>query len=300
MTALELGKLALEAGIPEGVINIVPGLGPEAGEALASHPLVNKIAFTGSVATAKRIQQVAGIIPLTHELGGKSPAIVFGDADVDVAVDTIHFGLFFNHGQCCCASSRVFVHESIYDKFVEKSVAKAKARSVGDPFEKVDQGPQVDKIQFDRIMNYIDSGKTSGMNLATGGARKGDVGYFIEPTIFTDMPDENKLMKEEIFGPVMGIAKFKDEADVIRRANDTNFGLAAGLFSSNVHTINRVQRHIKAGTIWVNCYNIFDNATPFGGYKDSGVGREKGEDALKNYLATKTITMPIQGDPAWQ
>jgi len=300
ITALELGKLALEAGIPEGVLNIVPGLGAEAGEALASHPLVNKIAFTGSVGTAKRIQQVAGIIPMTHELGGKSPAIVFGDADIDQAVEKVHFGLFFNHGQCCCASSRVFVHESVYDEFVAKSVEKAKARSVGDPFESVDQGPQVDKIQFDRIMNYIDSGKNSGLSLAAGGARKGDVGYFIEPTIFVDMPDESKLMKEEIFGPVMGITKFKDEAEVIRRANDSNYGLAAGIFSSNVNTVTRVQRHIKAGTIWVNCYNIFDNATPFGGYKESGVGREKGEDALKNYLATKTITMPIEGDPAWQ
>jgi aldehyde dehydrogenase (NAD+) len=300
ITALELGKLALEAGIPEGVLNIVPGLGAEAGEALASHPLVNKIAFTGSVATAKKIQAVAGIVPITHELGGKSPAIVFGDADIDKAVESIHFGLFFNHGQCCCASSRVFVHESIYDEFVTKSVEKAKARTVGDPFGQVDQGPQVDKIQFDRIMNYIDSGKSSGLNLAAGGARKGDRGYFIEPTIFVDMPDESKLMREEIFGPVMGITKFKTEEEVIFRANDTNFGLAAGLFSTNTNTITRVQRHIKAGTIWVNCYNIFDNATPFGGYKESGVGREKGEDALKNYLATKTITMPIEGDPCWQ
>jgi len=183
---------------------------------------------------------------------------------------------------------------------VQKSVEKAQARKVGDPFGQVDQGPQVDNIQFDRIMNYINHGKESGMNVATGGARKGDKGYFIEPTIFTDMPDESRLMREEIFGPVMGITKFSTEEEVIRRANDTPFGLAAGLFSKDISTLTRVQRHIKAGTIWMNCYNIFDNATPFGGYKDSGVGREKGEDALKNYLATKTITIPIEGDVGWQ
>jgi len=298
MTALELGRLALEAGIPEGVLNVVPGLG-EAGEALAGHPLVNKIAFTGSVGTARRITQVAGIKPITHELGGKSPAIVFPDADVDHAAATIHMGLFFNHGQCCCASSRIFVHEAVYDEFVAKSVEKAKARSVGDPFGDVDQGPQVDRIQFDRIMGYIESGREAGLNLAAGGARAFEKGYFIEPTIFVDVPDSAKLQKEEIFGPVMGITKWSDEAEVIRRANDTNFGLAAGLFTSNIHTATRVQRHIRAGTIWINTYNVFDNATPFGGYKESGIGREKGRDALNNYLVTKTVTMPIQGDPAW-
>jgi aldehyde dehydrogenase (NAD+) len=299
VTALELGRLCLEAGIPEGVVNVVPGLGPEAGEALASHPGVNKIAFTGSVPTAKRIQQMAGIKPITHELGGKSPAIVFGDCDIDHAVDQVHFGIFFNHGQCCCASSRIFVHESIYDEFVAKSIKKAEERKVGDPFAEVDQGPQVDKIQFDRIMEYIESGKNSGLNLVTGGARAADKGYFIQPTIFADVPDDAKLQKEEIFGPVMGITKFKDEAEVLRRANDTNFGLAAAIFTSNINTATRVQRHIKAGTIWINTYNVFDNATPFGGYKESGVGREKGREALNNYVVTKTITMPIQGDPAW-
>merc|ERR1712050_142516 len=274
MAALELGQLCLEAGIPEGVVNVVPGIGPEAGEALASHPHVNKIAFTGSTATAKRIGQVAGIKPITSELGGKSPAIVFPDADVDHAVDQCHFGLFFNHGQCCCASSRVFVHESIYDEFVEKSVAKAKARSVGDPFSQVDQGPQVDQIQFDRIMSYIESGKEAGIKLAAGGARALEKGYFVQPTIFVDVPDDAKLQKEEIFGPVMGIAKFSSEEEVLRRANDTNFGLASAIFTKNINTAMRVQRHIKAGTVSANTYNIFDNATPFGGYKDSGVGRE--------------------------
>jgi aldehyde dehydrogenase (NAD+) len=299
MTAAELGRLCLEAGIPEGVVNIVPGLGPEAGEALVSSELVNKVAFTGSVNTALRIQQLAGIKPMTHELGGKSPAIVFGDADVDHAVETIHFGLFFNHGQCCCASSRVFVHESVYDEFVEKSVKKANERQVGDPFGTVDQGPQVDKLQFDRIMGYINEGRDSGLKLAAGGSRKFDKGFFIEPTIFVDMPDSSKLMSEEIFGPVMGITKFSDESEVIRRANDSRFGLAAGIFTESLDKAMRVSRHIQAGTVWINCYNVFDNATPFGGYKESGVGREKGQEALKNYLATKCVTLPIKGDTKW-
>merc|ERR1719440_1005744 len=299
ITALELGRLCLEAGIPEGVVNVVPGLGPEAGEALVASELVNKVAFTGSTRTALRIQQIAGIKPLTHELGGKSPAIVFDDADIDHAVDTIHFGLFFNHGQCCCAASRVFVHESVYDEFVEKSIKKANDRSVGDPFGEVDQGPQVDKLQFDRIMGYINEGRNSGMTLAAGGSRKFDKGYFVEPTIFVDMPDSSKLMNEEIFGPVMGITKFSSESEVIQRANASPYGLAAGIFSESISTVARVSRHIQAGTIWVNCYNIFDNATPFGGYKESGVGREKGQEAIKNYTSTKCVTMPIKGDARW-
>merc|ERR1712137_615780 len=273
-TALELGKLSLEAGIPEGVINIVQGLGPGAGAALASHPDVNKIAFTGSTGTAKHIINAAGIKPVTTELGGKSPAIVFPDADIKMAADTVHMGLFLNHGQCCCASSRVFVHESIYDEFVELSVQKANKRRVGDPFGDVDQGPQVDQIKFDK-------------------------GFYVEPTIFVDVPDTAIIQREEIFGPVMGIAKWSEEAEVIRRANDSNYGLAAGIFTSNLSTAMRVQRHLKAGTVWINTYNLFDNATPFGGYKESGVGREKGKDALNNYLLTKTVTMPQVGDPCW-
>jgi len=300
MTALELGQLCLEAGIPEGVVNVVPGFGAAAGEALASSELVDKIAFTGSVGTALKIQHAAGIKPMTHELGGKSPAIVFGDADIDAAVEKIHFGIFFNHGQCCCAASRVFVHESIYDEFVEKSVRMAQQRSVGDPFAVgVEQGPQVDRLQFDRIMSYIDEGRASGMRLAAGGNRKFDRGFFVEPTIFADMPDDSKLMREEIFGPVMGITKFSDEGEVLRRANASPFGLAAGVFTRSLDRATRVQRHLRAGTVWINTYNIFDNATPFGGYKQSGIGREKGQEALKNYLATKTVTMPIAGDPRW-
>merc|ERR1719263_1242929 len=298
MTALALGKLMLDAGLPEGVVNIIPGDG-KTGNELIKHPLIDKVAFTGSLNTAKQIQKEIGIIPLTTELGGKSPAIVFPDAVIQTAVDLTHWGLFFNQGQCCCAGSRVYVHESIYDEFVEKAIKAANNRKVGDPFGEVDQGPQVDKIQFERIMGYIERAKSSGMKLVSGGSRAHNIGYYVEPTIFADLPDNSEIQKEEIFGPVMGITKWKNEDEVIERANNSNFGLAAGLISQNVDTINRVSRKIKSGTIWVNCYNNFDNATPFGGYKESGVGREKGSEGLKNYLQTKTIVQPLKGELSW-
>jgi len=298
MTSLLLGQVMLEAGVPEGVVNILPGYG-DVGATLAAHQGVDKVAFTGSLATAKKISANLGIKPLTTELGGKSPAIVFGDCDVDTAVDLTSWGLFFNHGQCCCAGSRVFVHESIYDEFLEKMKAKAEARKVGDPFGEVDQGPQVDQLQFDRVMGFINRAKADGVKILTGGERAHDVGYFIKPTVMVDVPDNTEMQREEIFGPVMGVSKWSDEDEVIARANDSNFGLAAGIFSNNVHTINRVTRRLKAGTVWVNCYNNFDAATPFGGYKESGVGREKGSEALKNYLATKTVVQPLSGELGW-
>lgn len=298
ITALALGQLMLEAGIPKGVINIVPGDG-KTGASLAKHKLVDKVAFTGSLKTAKNIQKEIGIIPLTTELGGKSPAIIFPDANIQQAVDLTHWACFFNHGQCCCAGTRVFVHESMYNEFVEKAVRAAKNRKIGDPFKEVDQGPQVDKLQFDRIMGYINRAIKSGLNLATGGSRIFDKGYFIEPTIFIDVPDSCEIQQEEIFGPVMGISKWNNENEVVKRANISNFGLAAGIFSENIHTINRVSRRLQAGTIWVNCYNNFDSATPFGGYKESGVGREKGVEGLKNYLQTKTIIQPLHGELSW-
>lgn len=236
---------------------------------------------------------------MTTELGGKSPAIVFPDANIQQAVDLTHWALFFNQGQCCCAGSRVLVHESIYDEFIEKAVFAAKNRKVGDPFTEVDQGPQIDKLQFERIMGYINRAKKSGMKLATGGEKAYNTGFFIQPTIFVDLPDSAEMQTEEIFGPVMGISKWSSEDEVIARSNNSNFGLAAGIFSENVHIINRVSRRIQAGTVWVNCYNNFDSATPFGGYKESGVGREKGSEGLKNYLQTKTVIQPLQGELGW-
>lgn len=298
MTAVLLGEVLLEAGVPEGVVNILPGYG-DVGASLASHPGIDKVAFTGSLATAKQISSKLGIKPFTSELGGKSPAIVFPDSNVDTAVDLTHWGLFFNHGQCCCAGSRVFVHDSVYDEFIEKAVKKAEERRVGDPFGDVDQGPQVDKLQYDRVMGYIQRAKEAGVQIATGGERVHDTGFFIKPTIMVDVPDNAEAQREEIFGPVMGVSRWSDENEVIARANDSNFGLAAGVFSDNVHTVNRVTRRLKAGTIWVNCYNNFDSATPFGGYKESGCGREKGAEGLKNYLQTKTVIQPLSGDIGW-
>merc|ERR1719373_1400815 len=206
---------------------------------------VDKVAFTGSLATSKIINGYiaqSNVKPFTQELGGKSPGIVFEDADVDKAVADTHFGLFFNHGQCCCASSRVFVHEKVYDEFLEKAVKAAKERPVGDPYSDVEQGPLVDNLQFDKVMGYIQSGIDSGATVAAGGRRMFDKGYFVEPTIFIDVKDDAQIWKEEIFGPVLGITKFSSEEEAIRRANDTNFGLAAGVWSSNVDTINRVSR----------------------------------------------------------
>jgi len=302
LTGVVLGHLAQEAGVPAGVLNVIAGKNLDACRAIVQDERVDKVAFTGSLATAKVINRYiseSNVKPYTQELGGKSPALVFADADVDKAVADTHFGLFFNHGQCCCASSRVFVHEKVYDEFLEKAVKAAKERPVGDPYSDVEQGPLVDSLQFDKVMGYIQSGIDSGATVAAGGRRMFDKGYFVEPTIFTDVKDDAQIWKEEIFGPVLGITKFSSEEEAIRRANDTNFGLAAGVWSNNVDTINRVSRALRAGTIWVNCYNVFDNTTPFGGYKDSGTGREKGHYALKNYLQPKVVVMPQVGNLAW-
>jgi len=298
MTALVLGEIFQAVGLPEGVVNIVPGYGG-AGAHLAQHEGVDKIAFTGSTATAKKIKNAMGLKPFTAELGGKSPLLVFADADIENAVNTAVHGTFFNHGQCCNASTRVYVHSSIFDEFLAKAKAKAEQRRLGDPFGDVDQGPQVDKLQFEKIMDYINHAKSSGANIITGGERAFDKGYFIKPTIIANLNEDDKCFREEIFGPVMAITKFDSEDEVVARANDTNFGLAAGILSQNTDIINRVSRKLKAGTIWVNCYHVFDNSTPFGGYKESGFGREKGTMALDNYLQTKTVTQPLHGDASW-
>jgi len=294
MTAVALGEIFQESGLPDGVVNIITGAG-DVGGYLAAHDGVDKVAFTGSVGTAQKIQSNLGIKPFTSELGGKSPVIVFDDVDVDMAVQLSTWALFFNHGQCCCAGSRIYVHEKIYDEFVGKVVATANARKVGDPFGECDQGPQVDQLQFDRIMGFVNRAKAGGVSCVAGGEQVGNAGYYMQPTVFADVPDSAEMFREEIFGPVMGIAKFSDEDEVIARANNSDFGLAAGVVSNNVHRCNRVSRRLKAGTVWVNCYNVFDNSTPFGGYKQSGVGREKGAEALNNYLQTKTVISPLTG-----
>jgi len=236
---------------------------------------------------------------VTLELGGKSPANVCEDTDLDKAVEDTQFALYFNQGQCCCAGSRLYVQESVYDEFVAKSVAKAKTRKVGDPFGDVDQGPQVNKEQMTKIMKYIALGKEQGAKLQVGGERHGNVGYYVQPTLFSDVTEDMAIAQEEIFGPVMSIMKFKTVDEVVKRANANSYGLAAGVWTKNIDTVNKLSRNLRAGTVWVNCYNNFDAALPFGGYKQSGIGRDKSEYALEAYTETKTVCMPIS-DPNWK
>ncbi|CAK8561662.1 unnamed protein product [Lathyrus sativus] len=302
LSALYTARLFHEAGLPPGVLNIVSGFGPTAGAALASHMDVDKVAFTGSTATGKVILQLAAqsnLKQVTLELGGKSPFIVCEDADVDQAVELAHFALFFNQGQCCCAGSRTFVHERVYDEFVEKAKVRAFNRSVGDPFKAgIEQGPQIDAKQFEKILRYIRSGVETGATLETGGERHGSKGFYVQPTVFSNVLDDMPIAKEEIFGPVQTILKFKNTEEVIQRANNSNYGLAAGIFTQNIDTANTLTRALKVGTVWVNCFNTYDAAVPFGGYKMSGQGREKGEYSIKNYLNVKAVVTPLK-NPAW-
>jgi aldehyde dehydrogenase (NAD+) len=297
LTALRLGELIVEAGFPPGVVNILPGYGPTAGAAIANHMDIDKVAFTGSGEVGHLIMEAAGRSNLKRvslELGGKSPNIVFADADMDQAIEGSHFAVFFNQGQACCAGSRLFVEDKVYDEFVDKSVARASRRKVGDPFDaSTEQGPQIDSIQFDKVMSYIDSGKCEGAELLTGGKRVGDRGYFIEPTVFANVKDEMKIAREEIFGPVMSIIKFHDIDEVVERANNTMYGLAAGVWTRDIGKAHAIANSVRAGTVWVNCFDVFDAAAPFGGFKQSGIGREMGEYALQQYTEVKTVTVKL-------
>lgn len=293
LSALAICKLIKEAGFPPGVVNVLSGFGPTAGKAIACHMDIDKVAFTGSTGVGRMIEKYASesnMKRVSLELGGKSPMIVLPDADLDAAVAASQIGLFLNQGQCCCASSRIYVHESIHDEFVKKSAAVAAARQLLDPFDaKCDQGPQVDKIQFDRVLSYIESGKQEGATCVTGGARHGEVGYFIQPTVFSGVTDEMKICREEIFGPVMSILKYSDVDDVIKRANNTMYGLAAGVMGKDLKATLNVAHKLRAGVVWVNCYDFFDAALPFGGFKASGHGREGGSYAMDLYREIRTI-----------
>ncbi|CAN5561554.1 aldehyde dehydrogenase family protein [soil metagenome] len=293
LTALRVAALAQEAGFPDGVINVVPGFGPTAGAAISGHMDIDKVAFTGEGSTGQIIMEAAARSNLKRvslELGGKSPNIVFADADLDAAVEGAYIGLFFNQGQCCCAGSRLFVEESIHEKFVDRIVKKAQTQKVGDPFDPhTTQGPQVSQEQCDRIMSYIDVGNKEGAKMLTGGKRVGDKGYVIEPTGFDNVTDEMKIAREEIFGPVMNILKFKNVDEVVRRGNQTFYGLAAAVWTKDIQKAHRMANSLRAGTVWVNCYDVFDAAAPFGGYKMSGQGRELGEYALEMYSEVKTV-----------
>lgn len=257
LSALVFANLVKEAGFLPGVLNIISGFGRIAGAALSSHMDVDKIAFTGSTLVGRQIMKAAAssnLKKVTLELGGKSPNIVFNDADIEQTISWVNFGIYYNHGQCCCAGSRIYVQEGIYDKFLEAFKKRAAANAVGDPFDpKTFQGPQVSQLQYDRIMGYIDEGKKDGATLEVGGGRHGDKGYFIQPTIFSGVTPDMKIMREEIFGPVCAMAKFKTEDEVLELANDSTYGLAAAVHTNDLNTAIRVSNKLHAGTVWVNC-----------------------------------------------
>ncbi|XP_044515465.1 aldehyde dehydrogenase, cytosolic 2 isoform X5 [Gracilinanus agilis] len=294
---MERDRLILAAGIPPGVVNIVPGYGPTAGAAISSHMDVDKVAFTGSTEVGLLIKEAAGKSNLKRvslELGGKSPCIVFADADLDSAVEFAHQGVFFHQGQCCIAASRLFVEEAIYDKFVQRSVERAKKYTLGNPLNpEVQQGPQIDKEQYTKILDLIESGKKEGAKLECGGGPFGNKGYFIQPTVFSNVTDEMRIAKEEIFGPVQQIMKFKTIDEVVKRANNTSYGLAAGIFTKDLDKALTISSALQAGTVWVNCYGASSPQAPFGGFKMSGNGRELGKYGLHEYLEVKTVTVKI-------
>ncbi len=296
LSCLRMAELATEAGFPPGVINVVTGFG-ETGAAIVKHPDVDKVAFTGSTETAQRIMMDAAqtLKRTTFELGGKSPNIVFADCDIDAAIDGAEFGLFFNQGQCCCAGSRLFVEDSIHEQFVERVVARAQERQLGNPFDPATtQGPQIDADQFNKIMDYIERGKNAGADCVTGGAREGDTGFYVQPTVFDNVSDDMDIATDEIFGPVLSVLPFREIDEVIERSNKTFYGLAAAVWTRDVAKAHRIAASVRAGTVWINCYDVFDAAAPFGGFKMSGMGRELGEAALANYTEHKTVTMSLQ------
>ncbi len=295
LTALRIGELALEAGFPDGVINIVTGLGPDsAGEFLANHDDVDKIAFTGEDKTGQKIVQasIKTLKRVSLELGGKAPNIVFADADIDAAVKGAITGIFFNQGQVCCAGSRLFLEKSIHDEFMSKLLDRVgKMRQGSGLDEKTNIGPQVSKEQQERVLSYVDIAQKEGATLACGGVQPEDQkkGYFVKPTIFTNVKNEMRIAQEEVFGPVLAVIPFEGLDDVSEQANKVRFGLSGAVWTRDVKKAHKFASHIKAGTIWVNCYNVFDPAVPFGGYKMSGYGRELGKHSIELYSNIKSV-----------
>ena len=298
LTALRLGELLMEAGLPPGVVNIVPGYGPTAGAAIAQHPDVDKVAFTGSTEVGKLIMKMAAesnVKRVSLELGGKAPNIVFADADLDAAVQGAMTGIFFNQGEVCCAGSRLFIEDQIYDEFLAKLKKRAEALVVGNPMDpKTQMGAQVSAEQFNKILGYIERGKSEGAHVVTGGVRATEKGYFLRPTVFGGVSDEMIIAREEIFGPVVSALRFKDVDDLVARANKTVYGLSAGIWTRDIGKAHRLAKSVKAGTVWVNCYNCFDAASPFGGFKQSGFGRELGKYALELYTQVKSVWVSLQ------
>ncbi len=292
LTALRLAELIAEAGVPDGVVNVVPGFGETAGAALAAHDDVDKVAFTGSTEVGKLIVQAAAgnLKKLTLELGGKSPNIVFDDAE-DTAVEGAANAIFFNHGQCCVAGSRLFIHESRYDEVVDGVAEIAKSIKLGSGLDPDTQmGPLVSDEQFRRVTGYLESGRADGATALAGGGRYGDRGYFVEPTVLTNTRPDMKVVREEIFGPVVVAEKFTSLDEIAAQANDTTYGLGAGIWTRDISKAHALAKKLRAGTVWINCYNVFDASLPFGGYKQSGWGREMGHEVLKNYTEVKAVT----------
>jgi aldehyde dehydrogenase (NAD+) len=296
LTALKIGELALAAGFPPGVLNVVPGFGKTAGAALVDHPDVDKITFTGSPAVGREILRGAAgnLKRVTLELGGKSANIIFPDADIEAAVRAAGSGIFFNSGQVCSAGSRILVHQDIYDEVVERLVVRAKGIRVGDPRDVgTSMGPLVSRIQMNRVLEYIDIGKREGAQIAVGGARLGDSGYFVGPTVFAGVDHQMRISQEEIFGPVASVIRFDDDEDALRIANGTKYSLAAGVWSADIGRIHRFVRRLKAGTVWANTFGPTDVRLPWGGARDSGFGREHGAEAIANFTEPKAVWINI-------
>jgi aldehyde dehydrogenase (NAD+) len=292
LTALRIGELALEAGFPAGVLNVVPGFGKTAGNALVDHPDVDKVTFTGSPAVGRHILRGAAgnLKRVTLELGGKSANIVFPDADLDAAARAASSGIFFNSGQVCSAGSRILVHESIYDEMVERLAARAAAIRIGDPRDAgTAMGPLVSEVQMKRVLDYIAIGKREGASVVTGGERVRRAGYYVSPTVFAGVEHDMRISQEEIFGPVAAVIKFKDDDDALRIANGTAYSLAAGVWSNDMIRVHRFARQLKAGTVWVNTFGPTDVRLPWGGSRDSGFGREHGDMAIENFTESKAV-----------
>jgi phenylacetaldehyde dehydrogenase len=295
LTALRLGELILEAGVPEGVVNIVTGFG-EAGAALAAHDDVDKVAFTGSTEVGKEIVKAAAgnLKKLSLELGGKSPNIVFSDADMDTAIGGAASAIFFNHGQACCAGSRLYVESKDFDNVLEGVTKHAESIKLGSGLDpETEMGPLVSQEQLERVTGFFDSGREEGATFNTGGARQGEAGYFVKPTVLSDTNPNMRVEAEEIFGPVVTVSPFKNAEDVIPAGNKSTYGLAAGIWTSDLSKAHRVAKQLRAGTVWINCYNVFDASLPFGGYKQSGWGREMGHEVLNNYLEAKAVCVQL-------
>ena len=292
ITALRLGELILEAGLPDGVVNIITGFGPGAGSSIADHPGIDKVAFTGSTEVGKLILHASAgnLKRVSLELGGKSPNIIFRDADIDNAIPSAALGVFYNAGQVCAARTRIFAERGIYEDFVDKFVKASGAMTVGDPFDpKTKMGPLVSKEQFERVVNYVEIGKQEGARLTAGGEHAATKGYFVAPTVFTDVDNRMRIAREEIFGPVAAVIPFKDENDAILQGNDTIYGLAASVWTRDISRAHRLARAIKAGTVLINCQAGSDVISPFGGYKQSGFGRELGVHSLELYTQVKSV-----------